>query len=135
MRTSTSVTIYNKYKEGNVEKWHRTVLDAVFWNSCKGANFRKTGLENADSVTVLIPFSVSPEIQYVEPKQWITLIDKTNTWTLQNGDILVKGNTGYDIVKSSKELDQLFDQVRTITKIDAMDFGSRHLQHWEVGGK
>jgi len=126
-------TVYNKYTDAGVEKWQRAVLTGVFWDSVKGSNFRKTGLENADSVIILIPHLVTTEKEFMNPKSWQVLSNKTEKWTLQPGDTIVKGTIAYEIVKSSKELEQ-FDDCLKITKVDNKNFGSG-MDHWEVGGK
>lgn len=126
-------TIYNKYVDAGIEKWHRTVLTGVFWDSLRGANFRKTGLDSADSVNILIPYDVMSTKAYLSPKVWLSADNKSNFWTLQPGDTILKGNITYNIVKSSKELDQ-FDDCFKITKADYKGYGSS-MDHWEVGAK
>lgn len=126
-------TVYNKYVDSGIEKWQRTVLTGVFWDSVRGSNFRKTGVENADSVTILIPGFVTVDRKYVSPKSWQALTGKSSSWTLQPGDTIVKGNISYEVVKSSKELEQ-FDDCLKITKADNKNFGSG-MDHWEVGAK
>lgn len=126
-------TVYNKYVENGVEKWQRTVLTGVFWDSVRGTNFRKTGLENADSVNILIPNFVTANRAYMEPKSWQALQDKSSYWTLQPGDTILKGAVTYGIVKSSREL-EAYDDSYKITKADYKGFGS-DMDHWEVGAK
>jgi hypothetical protein len=127
-------TIYNKYIDSSgIEKWQRTVLNGVFWDSVKGANYRKTGLENADEVMLIIPKNVKCGKIYKKPREWAALQVKSGYFTISVGDSIIKGNTGYEIVKSSKELER-FDDVYKVTKIDYKSFGSE-LDHWEVGGR
>ena len=64
------VTVYNKYKNGTVEKWQRTVLTGVFWNSVKGAVVRKTGVTSADSLQLIIPCNTRTNRAYKPPKAW-----------------------------------------------------------------
>lgn len=126
-------TIYNKYIDNGVEKWQRTVLKGVFWDNVKGANFRKTGLENVDSVNILIPEFVEVSRGYMKPKLWDALEDKSNHWTIQPGDTVLRGEVTYGVVRSSKEL-EAYDDSYKITKADYKDFGS-DMDHWEVGAK
>jgi hypothetical protein len=127
-------TIYNKYFDtSGVEKWQRTILNGVFWDSVKGANYRKTGLENVDEVMLIIPKNIKSGKIYKKPKEWAALQSKSGYFTIFVGDSIIKGNTGYDIVKSSKELER-FDDCYKVTKIDYKGFGS-DLDHWEVGGR
>lgn len=126
-----TVTIYNKYVEAGAEKWRRTVLRGVFWNSVEGAVLRKTGAASADSVVVIIPLSLPG---YVKPKVWEGVTDKKGFWTVKPGDTLVKGNLQVEISRSAaKELDHL-DDVLTVTTVDINDFPSK-MAHLEVSGK
>lgn len=126
-------TVYNKYVEAGVEKWQRTVLTGVFWDSVRGANFNKTGLESADSVNISIPSFVEANRKYMKPKLWNALEDKSTHWTLQPGDTILRGEVTYGIVKSSKEL-EAYDDCFKITKVDYKEYGS-DMDHWEVGAK
>lgn len=128
-----SVTIYNKYKDGNVEKWQRTVLHGVFWNAIKGAVTRRTGVQSADSLQLLIPCNIRTDRAYKQAKEWAELEDKESYFTLQNGDIIIKGDIAYDVEKSSSELKR-FDNCLTITSIDYKDVGG-DMAHWEVSAR
>lgn len=128
-----AITIYNKYLDGTTEKWQRTVVDGVFWNDIRGAVTRKTGSSSIDSVLIIIPCLAKASRAFKEPKEWVALEDKSTSWTLQDGDIVIKGNVDYEIVKSTKEL-QGYDNVRTITAVDTKSFGGG-MSHWEVSGK
>lgn len=130
-----TVTVYNKYTESNVEKWRRTVLSGVFWDSSKGATVRKTGVSSADGLMLIIPMNVTvpSDRQYVKPKEWTALSDKTESWTLQNGDTVILGDISYEVVRSSKEL-LGYDDVLTISNVDTRDYGGG-MAHWEVSGK
>ena len=125
-------TIYNKYTENKIEKWQRTALTGVFWDGVRGSNFRKTGVENADSVFILIPHKIKANKQFLPPQDWLNS-EKNKYWTLQPGDTIIKGNITYEVVKSSKELEQ-FGECYKITKIDDRAFGG-DMAHWEVGAK
>lgn len=126
------ITIYNKYVDTGVEKWQRAVLYGVFWNAIKGATVRKTGVQNVDSVQIIIPKSA--RAGYISPKIWAALADKSDTWTLQPGDTIVKGALDVEIVKSAAKELQAYDDVLTITSVDTKDFGGG-MAHFEVSGK
>ena len=125
-----TVTLYNKVDDGN---WQRTVLSGAYWNDTKGATIRKTGVVPDNSLQLFISLNARTNRAYKPPKEWQALSDKSDFWTLQNGDIVVKGNVDYEIKRSPSELMSKFDNVRTITAVDDNAFGS--LGHWEVSGK
>ena len=132
MTTNTSMSVYNKYtdEEKNVI-FKKHLIDNVFWDDSKGINLN-TGYEKADDVNVFIPKSQNDMTGYVEPKKYKGL---SNTWTLENGDFIVKGNTNESEVLSIKELVQKYDNVFTISLVDDKDFGSESMHHFEIRGK
>ena len=132
MTTNTSMSVYNKYtdEQKNVI-FKKHLIDNVFWDDSKGIN-RNLGYENADDVNVFIPKSQNDMSDYVEPKKYKGL---NNTWTLENGDFIVKGNTNESEVLSIKELVQKYDNVFTISLVDDKDFGSESMHHFEIRGK
>ena len=132
MTTNTSMSVYNKYtdEEKNVI-FKKHLIDNVFWDDSKGIN-RNLGYENADDVNVFIPKIQNDMSGYLEPKKYKGL---SNTWTLKNGDFIVKGNTDESQVLSIKELVQKYDNVFTISLVDNKDFGSKNMHHFEIRGK
>ena len=132
MTTNTSMCVYNRCtdEQKNVV-FKKHLIDNVFWDDSKGIN-RNLGYENADDVNVFIPKSQNDMNGYVEPKKYKGL---NNTWTLENGDFIVKGNTNENEVLSIKELVQKYDNVFTISLVDDKDFGSERMHHFEIRGK
>lgn len=119
---------------------HITILKGVLFDASKGSNIQKTGLENADSVNLYIPFTVEAvdgeslmEKTYVGPIEYEKAEDKSQIWTLDEGNkcFFVKGSVvlpdrGFDYLKLN------YDDVYRVTKVDVKDFGT--LKHFEVGG-
>ena len=132
MKTNTSMSVFNKYtdEEKNVI-FKKHLIDNVFWDDSKGIN-RNLGYENADAVNVFIPKSQNDMSGYVEPKKYKGL---SYTWTLENGDFIVKGNAEENEVFSIKELVKKYDNIFTISLVDDKDFGSKDMQHFEIRGK
>ena len=136
MRTNGSMTIYNKYfdKATRLDKYQRTVLNNVFWEDKKAYNRLQSGLTDADEVSIIIPFKVSSDKQYVSPREFGRLEDKSNHFTLQEGDRIVKGDIDFEIDGKISDLDREYEAF-TITSVDTKDFGSMHMRHWEVAGR
>ena len=127
----------------DVTNLYVTVLDGVFCEAAKGVNVRKSGLEGADAVNLYIPFTVKavdgfsgkPKT-YTEPQAFFASSDRTGLWTLSTtgngGDtFFVKG----EFVTDNEGVALAHDNCWNVTKVDAKDFGSADMQHWEVGGK
>lgn len=130
---TTDITIYNKVIEDRKEKWAYTQLKGVFFDEAKAQNVRTSGITSADALNLVIPFDVEvigENKEYKEPKMFQENIQ--NAWTIQKGDLVVKGLVDMEII-SQKDLENNFDDVYIINTVDAKLFGSRHMWHWEVG--
>lgn len=142
MRTNSDLTIYNRVPK--TEDYLRTALagasgrKAAQWENRKAINvLRSGGASNADQAVIYIPFSL--KATYKTPKQWQALSaeEKSEYWTLQNGDLIVKGVVD-DVIEAGFTASQLkakYDDVLVISSIDTMDFGSAALQHFKVSAK
>ncbi len=137
-----TVTVYNTSEDPVTFEIvnHITVLRGVFYDSSKAVNVRESGLANADSVNMIIPFSVEaadgvtgePQT-YFRPKEYAAAADKGKHWTIKTGNecFFVKGI----IVRpgsSFQDINGAFDNVHRVTSVDEKDFGN--LKHWAIGG-
>lgn len=118
-----------------------TILHGVLLDATKAANVRESGLVNADSVSLYIPFSVRAvdgltwmEKQYIPPKLYRDAADKAGLWTLNTENcFFVKG----EVVEQGREFQYInnnYDDVYRVTSVDEKDFGTPDMRHWEVGG-
>lgn len=143
-----TVTIYNIVQEidpstlDEVEKVYTTILRGVMLQESKGVNVRESGLEGADAVNLYIPFSVEavdgvtgkPK-SYTGPQLFFKAADKPGLWTLS-----YKGNGGMtcfvkgEFVSDNMTVVLSHDDCYNVTKVDAMDYGSADMQHFECGG-
>ena len=117
MKTWHDCTIYHKSVVSGAESWTAQQVPGVMWENRKAANVLRSGLLEADSVAVYIPFA-------------------RGVLSIKIGDVLVKGLVG-DVVDSSftiSDLKRKYDDVVTVRSVDRMDYGSPALQHWQVGG-
>lgn len=125
---------------------HITVLCGVLLEATKAVNVRESGLESADSVSLIIPFCVEAtdgitgkKKKYVPPVEFWRSDDKSGLWTLAVSakDGSTDGNTFFikgKVVEpdlSIEAIEMMYDHVYDITKVDEMDYGG--LAHWEVG--
>ena len=136
MRTNANATLYNKYIDPvtRSEKYQRAGVVGVAWENRKAANVRSTGgLAGADQARVFIPFARG--ISFLQSHTWQALVTKTGKWTLQVGDLIVKGlvsdeiQTGFTVTA----LKAKYDDVLVITSVDTMDAGSPGMRHWNIG--
>lgn len=146
-----TVTVYN-ITQGtdsatfeDTEKAYITVLRGVLLEASKAVNVRESGLEGADAVNLYIPFAVEAvdgvtgkRKTYAGPIHFWAADDKDSLWTLSttgNGGVtlFVKGEVVIPDA-TQQRLEAAYDDVYAVTKVDAKDYGSADMQHWEVGG-
>lgn len=145
-----TVTIYNIVQEvdpttlDEVEKVYTTILRGVMLQASKGVNVRESGLEGADAVNLYIPFAVEAvdgktgaAKTYAKPQEFVKAEDRSGLWTLSydgNGGetLFIKGEFALD--GTNLNVVRYHDDCYNVTKVDAMDYGSPDMQHWEVGG-
>lgn len=131
---NSDITIYNKYFVSRAEVYQRFEVYDVVWQSTDAISRAKEQVAS-NSALIMIPFARGGD--YVQPKAWQALLDKSSVWTLQEGDIVVRGiaveeiTAGYSV--SSLRAD--YNDVVMITAIAAMNEGSPNVQHWEVNAK
>ena len=149
MYTPHTVTLYNVTENPDTLEvgYNITILRGVFLSRSHARNIEKTGLRDADSARLYIPFSVTAvdgitgrRKTYVRPKAYRELTDTTEYWTLEAGGassgvdcFFIKGEVvtqaGYRYIRENT------DDVYDITTVDTKDFGSEDMQHWQVGGR
>ncbi len=130
MITESNITIYNKYLDQatRLDKWKKTQVRNVHWEETQGANIIKSGMTNADSVKVYIPYLSLEEHLYVDPKQY-----NGNGITFNPGDYIVKGLIE-DEITSSSELEKQYNTAVKIKTVDNRnDSLIEDLWHFEVG--
>lgn len=134
MYSNADVTIYNKYidRRTRTDAYKRTVIKNVFFDEKKATNRLQSGLKDADQVLLLVPFNHDSPAEYALPVEFRELEDKSKNFTLQNGDRIVKGDIDYEVTGKIADLDKSY-QTFTITSVDAKDFGSKKMRHFEVG--
>lgn len=124
---NTDITIFNRYydKENRADAWQRTVLRNVFFDETRGANRTAGGLVAEDKILVMIPFNSSTNKVFLDGDIFKDMEEVRDYFTLREGDKIVKG-----IVNSVGD-----GYVYVISSVDAHDFGSIHMRHWEVSAK
>ena len=145
-----SVTVYNIIQEEDpltlkeVTHIYITILRGVMLQASKGVNVRESGLEGADAANLYIPFTVEAvdgktgaAKTYAKPQEFVKAADRSGLWTLSydgNGGetLFIKGEFVFD--GTNLNVIRYHDDCYNVTKVDAMDYGSPNMQHWEVGG-
>lgn len=145
---NTTVTVFNLYKSEQMgtATWYPHVVKNCYFIADKSANIEKTGLENADSAKLHIPYKkdglnvMIGELQYIPPKGWNNQTndkyDTTITFT-DGEDFFVVGEYPEKPVNDSDYRGGLFgylnrtmDHVYRITSVGKYNL----IPHFEIGG-
>lgn len=136
MITNADITIYSLAHKGTRnEKWVRTFIPGVNWYGGQKVTVSDTGLLTADFYTVRIPLDSAPEgKEFVLPEDYALKGDEAlaDFWTLQNGDLVYRGN-GPDIFQA-KEITEKSESF-VVTGWRDNRRGSPVMQHWKAEGE
>lgn len=122
-----TVTLYNHYKDGDDDKWHRTVLSGVQVSTIASMHVDGDGkITHSGDITVTIPYRNG----YVEPMNYD---GEGFTFGLDNLDVLVVGESD-DEVTDDLTISALIRRYQTAgTLVDVNDNTQRTLlKHWKV---
>lgn len=113
------ITIFNKIENGDETTYHLKHLKNVIWYGTDNINLSGKGIVNSDDINIVIPLESLSD--YKKVSEFNELDDKSNFFTLQKEDKIVKGVA--DDIKSVKELSK-YENVVTIKSIEENLFGS-----------
>ena len=151
--TTVTVTVFNLYrsKQLGTATWYPHVLSGCYFNADKAANVEKTGLENADSARLHVPYRIkdgkiflksinNKEIEYLLPKEWDSQTNDKyeNTITFSEGeDFFIVGIFPEEPIEDSSYrggvfsyLNSTHDQVYRINTAGKYEL----IPHFEIGG-
>lgn len=135
MITNVDITLYNMRtnKETRLPEYHRTQIRGVHWYTDQKTVVDDKGLHSADIYMIRIPAdALSGGKRYAAPAEYTSLSDVTEVWTIQNGDIFVKGLVDIDITKASDILAKYPDCSGRVMSWSDNRRGT--LPHWRIGG-
>ncbi len=93
---NTTVTIFNKYKDSNdLITWYKHIVHGCFWKYIGNkVTIGDTELESNDIIC-----RIRKDSAFLENYQWVELQaeEKPNFFTLNKGDIIVKGEVDDEI--------------------------------------
>jgi hypothetical protein len=132
MIPNSHITLYNQYVDSatRLPKFQRAEVFNCVWQGVNAiAKFKEQ--VPANTILILIPFSSGAS--YSEPKVWQ---DGRDGWTLQEGDIVVKGLVEDEIAGAFtlKDLYAAHQYVAQIASVAERGQG-RFTKHWEVQAK
>lgn len=137
MFDNDEITLFNAYlnKETRLTEYKRTYIRRVDWQSRTKVTVVDKGLLSADSTVVYISNDADFEgKEFIRPKAFARLEDKSKNFTIKENDIIVRGIVDYQITSEKGSnlayLKENYDDVINIISVLTCDFTG----HWEVGG-
>lgn len=138
-----TITIYNKVVDPTTQRisWYRTVVKNCFWKyvnntyTIRGSNVL---LETKDIIC-----RIPKDKRYADKATWKGLSDKSDSFTLANGDIIILGEVEdvideYTTGKRSTDIIAKYKEVDACLEIDTYVDNVRtgvDLEHYKVIGK
>lgn len=135
MFSNHDITLFNLYDENGEQRYKRTYIRGVDWQSKQSVTVGDKGLLSADSIKIFIPYDADMDGgEFLKPKAF-NRSNKSNYFTFKEGDIIVKGLIDFELTgvrpNTVKYLKELYDDVATIISVlDCEVTGN-----WEVGAK
>lgn len=102
MNTNADLTIYNKRLNpitGKTE-YQRTAVYGVHWYTNQKTTVIESGLKSADEYKIRVPLESLDG--YIAPQEYRALEDTAGVWTVENGDLFLRGACEKDITKPSE---------------------------------
>lgn len=120
----STITIYNKYTDPTtkVVKWYRTTLNQCFWKNVGSKVQVGEVVIDTESITCRIP----QQSTFRDAYKWVDIPNdkKGDFFTLQQGDIIIKGEILDDIdeYKQGQRANDLINKYRLQGCITIKDF-------------
>ena len=135
-----TVTVYNMYKDPTtaVVTWYSTVLTGCFWKDVG----TKVTVGNTVVETEDIICRIPEKDSYVSPFEWFEREDKSDVFTLKQGDIIIlgecddkideytKGQRSTDLLKKYHSVDSCME----IKKVAIDTMTGMMLPHYRIVG-
>lgn len=135
MITNADMTIYNvkTNKQTRLPEYFPTEITGVHWYTDQKVQVDEKGLNSADMYKIRIPEGqgISGK-RYVPPSEYAAMMDISGVWTIQNGDLFVRGTVADQITKASELLEKYPDTSGKVVSWSDNRFGSQ--PHWRIGG-
>lgn len=123
------ITIFHrKYnKITRQDEWHATKVSGASWYGSQKVSVSDNGLISADIYAVRIPESVLG--RYVSPDEYNHMQNISGRWTVQSGDIVVRGAVNVKIT-SPKDVTSKYAQSFVVTgwRDNRRGVSQRHLK-------
>lgn len=136
-----TITVYNRYVDPTTQRvsWYRTVVENCFWKYVNNVYYAGNMKFETKQTVCRIP----KDDRYVSKREWKEMTNRTDYFTLGNGDIIIlgevddtvdeytSGKRSNDLIKKYKEFDEC---IEVETYVDNTGVG-KGLEHYRIVGK
>ena len=130
-----TLTLYNARYNAAEDKteYHRTVISGISWYSAIKSTVTDKGLKSANLYTIRIPLEADfGGKSWADPKSYTAAGDVSGMFTLNEGDIIVKGAVSLEIT-TPKQLHSEYSDCFTILSVTD-NRRALNAKHWKVVG-
>lgn len=118
-----TITLYNKYVDPTTQviTWYRNVIQDCFWKNVNNTYYVGTRGISTSGVkleTKEIVCRIPEDERYVDRQTWEELDDRTENFTIGNGDIIVLGEVD-DVIDETIQGQRSTDLVTKYKKYDS----------------
>lgn len=133
MITNADITIYNQKINPSTKltEYIRTQIRNVHWYTDQKTSVDQAGVHSADVYKIRIPAESVEDIQFIDCSEWRRLEDRIGYWTIQNGDLIVRGLVDDDI-KQASDLLKKYPYVARVNSFSDNRRGGN--PHFRIGG-
>lgn len=133
MLTNADITIFNQYADRKEKKiiYIPHYIEHVWFHTDQKSNVSDGGITSADDYKIRVPYTECGD--WMPPNDFKELASPGGNWTVQNGDIFIKGKWDGDRVNGIDDIRKEFSGV--IGKVLSHSenfFGSQ--KHIRIGG-
>ena len=138
---SDTLTVFNKFvdPQTGIVRWYRTVLSRCFWQN----QFQRLKVGQVEVKTDYVVCRIPVQNNYLSKFEWVNKPNDTmgNYFTLDNGDIVIKGNVldEIDEYTSGKRSTDLINKYKfygciVIDKFNDNTGPGRGIPHYHIEG-
>ena len=130
-----TITVFNAAYdfENDIDVYLPTVISGVSWFYRDNISVDHSGFKNTSSIVIRIPVDADfGGAEYVDPKDYTQQASKSGLWTLQAGDIIVKGLAPDSSLRPA-DLARLFSEKMTVQSVTD-NRRAPNAKHWRVTG-
>lgn len=133
MMTNAEITIFNRFPDKESKKFVYIphFIDHVWFHTDQKSSVSDGGISSADDYKIRIPFSECGD--WIPPNDFKDLESPSANWTVQNGDLFIRGKWDGGRVNGAEDIKKEFSgMIGKVLSHSENFFGSQ--KHIRIGG-